>query len=87
MRKFTAKGDATKNVVFPGIAAWLARNNVTVNGLAIRMGYKQGACAPVYYDLNGTHEPTLGMINKILAVTGMTFEEAFARKEEPDAHT
>lgn len=54
MRKFTAKGDAAKNVVFPGIAAWLARNNVTVNGLAIRMGLNR-ALALRYTAISTAH--------------------------------
>lgn len=82
MLKHTTKGAATRKVVFPGIAAWLARNNMTINGLARRMGYEQGACAPVYYTLCGVHDPTLHMVKKILAATGMTFEEAFGGVED-----
>ena len=77
MRKNTAKGSAVNSVVYPGIAAWLDRNNVTVCGLAKRMGcdYRMQAC--VYKALAGKTMPNLRMVLKLLDATGMTFEEAF----------
>lgn len=81
------KNNVTNRVVFPGIAAWLRENNVTVSGLASMMGYAANHQAGVYEAMCGRNNPSLKTIEKILAATGMTFEEAFARKEEPDAHT
>lgn len=85
MRKYTAKGEATKSVVFPGIAAWLARNNMTVHALALIMGYQPSAAAAVYHCLYGNVEPSMRTIRKILAATGMTFEEAFGGVEDAEA--
>lgn len=85
MRKYTTKGAAAKRVVYPGIAAWLARKKMTVGDLARLMGYEKGMTAPLYYNLYGQHEPNLHTIRKILAATGMTFEEAFGGDENAEA--
>ena len=81
MIKNSTKGDAITRVVYPGLAAWLARNNTTVHALALSMGYQQNAAAAVYNCICGKVEPSMRMIRKILAATGMTFEEAFGRDD------
>lgn len=81
MKKSAAKGSAVNSVVYPGVAAWLDRNNVTVCGLAKRMGYDYRMQAGVYKALAGKAMPNLRMVLKLLDATGMTFEEAFGGAE------
>ena len=80
------KGAVAKfdRMVFPNLARLIRDGHVSVRRLAMdsKMTYSN-----MYKLLIGVHEPRLHTIENILAATGMTFEEAFARKEEPDAHT
>lgn len=80
------KGAVAKldRIVFPNLARLIRDGHVSVRRLAMdsKMTYSN-----MHKLLIGVHEPRLHTVENILAATGMTFEEAFARKEEPDAHT
>lgn len=80
------KGPAAKSdsMVFPNLAKLIRDGHVSMRRLATE---SKMSPANMYQLLIGVHEPRLRTIEKILAATGMTFEEAFARKDEPDAHT
>ena len=80
------KGAAAKydRMVFPNLAKLILDGHVSMRRLAMESKITPANMSKL---LIGMHEPRLTTIEKILAATGMTFEEAFARKEEPDAHT
>lgn len=80
------KGAAAKydRMVFPNLAKLFLDGHVSLRRLAMESKMSPACMSKL---LIGMHEPRLTTIEKILAATGMTFEEAFARKEEPDAHT
>ena len=61
-------------MVFPGIANWLRKNRVTVNGLADKTGLY---ISQLSQTLHGRSNPTKRTIDAILIATGMTYEEAF----------
>lgn len=71
-------------MVFPNLAKLIRDGHVSVRRLALESKISPATMSKL---LIGMHEPKLSTIKNILAATGMTFEEAFARKEEPDAHT
>lgn len=64
--------------VYPGIAQWLYENRCTYAKLAELIGAPQ---ASVSRWMNGVHKPNKPTIDKILKVTGMTYEQAFGEEE------
>lgn len=64
--------------VYPGIAQWLYENRCTYAKLAELIGVPQ---ASVSRWMNGVHKPNKPTIDKILKVTGMTYEQAFGEEE------
>lgn len=66
--------------VYPSIDAWLRANNVSVMELARRVEISQQSMSLL---MNGRTLPRKRTIDKILRITGMTYEEAFGdpRKE------
>ena len=65
--------------VYPNIRNWMNRNKVTKSEFVRRLGlcncYDNKARLASY--LRGECDPSKSTIDKILAVTGMTYEEAF----------
>ena len=64
--------------VYPGIGQWLYENRCTYAKLAELIGAPQ---ASVSRWMNGVHKPNKPTIDKILKVTGMTYEQAFGEEE------
>ena len=62
------------NVVYPAIGKYMKDHGLTNRKLALNAGINYVA---LYYVLNGKHEPSKSTIDKILAYTGLTYEEAF----------
>lgn len=60
--------------VYPAIDYWMKRRCLTYKSFADKanIGY-----STVYEMLSGRHLPTKDTIDKVLMVTGMTYEEAF----------
>ena len=69
------------NVVYPGIRSWMARNMVNKTSFSKKLGIDIGRLTRI---LKGVSDVKKSYIDKILAVTGMTYEEAFSEKDEGD---
>lgn len=70
--------------IYPNLRKWLNDNKVGKSELVRRCGY-----ANVYrnknrfdYYLTGRNEPPKRVIDKILMVTGLTYEQAFSAEEK-----
>lgn len=72
-----------KNIVYPGIAKWLAKNNMTIE--ALNKKARLNSFAHLWNILNGVIDPRKKTIDKILAATGLTYEEAFGNAEDVKA--
>lgn len=70
--------------IYPGISAWLRSRHMSLMALSKTLGI---AYCHIYRIVNGRISPTKRYIDKILQVTGMTYEEAFGdpRKESESA--
>ena len=77
LSKPVRKRGYTGKVVYPNILKWLDDHDMTFLDFAIETGLGDNAAANVIY---GRHDPQKHVIDKILELTGMTYEEAF-RKE------
>ena len=64
--------------VYPGICQWLFDNRCTYAKLAELIGAPQ---ASVSRWMNGIYKPNKDIIDKILKVTGLTYEQAFREEE------
>lgn len=60
--------------VFPGIHRWLWKNNTSIRELSARMNVN---VMTLHQWLHGNREIRKSAIDKLLRVTGMTYEEAF----------
>lgn len=68
-------------IIYPGITKWLAVNRSTVKALSEKIG--EGNKEPhLSAILHGKVSPRKTTIDKILAVTGLTYEEAFSTGNE-----
>lgn len=65
---------------YPGIAQWLFDNRINYAKFAGLTGFAQ---ATISRWMNGTHKLSKSAIDKILEVTGMTYEQAFGEPEAP----
>ena len=63
---------------FPTIEAWMEKNGVTQQKLAEKSGFNKRT---VSCYLNGDTPPHYYFILTVLQMSGMTFEEAFGRRE------
>lgn len=63
--------------VFPNLQKWMAVNDCKLYDLADRVGASYNSMSRW---MTGQTDPKLYYIERILEVTGMSFEEAFARK-------
>lgn len=71
-----AKKYKAPKTIYPNIGNWLSKNQMPVATFAEKIGYKKNV---IYSFLNGNCKPSFETIVNILAVTGMTFEEAFQK--------
>lgn len=65
-------------IIFPNIACWMNENRLTYIDIEKATGYR---AVTVRYYLTGTNDARLGFILAFLEYSGMTFEEAFERRE------
>lgn len=68
--------------IYAGIDSWMKFNRVTYSAFNVRLGYNPSANSQTILKrmLMGETEPRKALIDKILKVTGMTYEEAFRRE-------
>lgn len=70
-----------KKIVYPGMTKWLTANKMSVKEFADKIKGTADDKAPytphILMILHGKINPRKTMIDKILAVTGLTYEEAF----------
>lgn len=68
-----------KMCVYPNVRNWLNKNKITKSELIRRMGIRVHANtnAVVGGYLNGSHYPSKQTIDKLLSITGLTYEEFF----------
>lgn len=78
----------TENFTYPNLSKWMRTNDVSMSELWVRMGNKQANSGTTKISKLLKGDASLGLrmsqIKKILQITGMTFEEAFAEKEAPN---
>lgn len=65
-------------IVYPNLAGWMYRNQVSRSELAKLTHFSQSHVAKI---LTGRSSPTFEFILVVLRTTGMTFEEAFSEKK------
>lgn len=70
--------DVRERCVYSGLGQWLFDNRCTYAKLAKLIGVPQ---ASVSRWMSGVHIPNKLTIDKILKVTGMTYEQAFGKEE------
>jgi hypothetical protein len=77
-----------ENMLYPNIAKWLKENDVSIKELNVKMGHRSTNSEILKLNklLHGinTFGMRMGDIKKILDITGMTFEEAFAEERSTD---
>ncbi len=67
--------DVSGRYIYQGIALWMQRTQTTLGGLAEQIGMSETALLRI---LKGyTPSPGKHAIDRLLAVTGLTYEEAF----------
>lgn len=74
----------TRKVVYPAIRDWMNENRITQTQFNNMTGYGEYYSAketPLRRCLLGGDRVSIELIKKILEVTGLTFEEAFARED------
>ena len=69
------------SIVYPGLLAWMNDNKVSKRALMGSMGMQPGGFAHIKNYLNGNKRLTMPLINKLIAVTGLTYEQLFLAKE------
>ena len=80
---FNMRESRYSKIIYPGIRSWMIENNVTVQELNRRMRPEKRTKGNngLFEKLRGEREITPEEIERLLRVTGLTFEEAFGRKE------
>lgn len=63
-----------KHIVYPAIEKYMKDHGLSNRKLALNAGMNYVA---LYYVLTGQHEPSKTTIDKILAYTGLKYEDAF----------
>lgn len=76
-----------ESVVYPNLRRWMNDNKITKAEFVRRMGKvpRSETLAPLSDWLRGDYYPSKKNIDKMLAVTGLTYEELFATEEEQRA--
>lgn len=77
-------GRRLENAIYPGLVKWLADNNKTVTDFNVMVCGKKNQQMSLI--LHGTTMPNKRTIDKILAITGLTYEEAFRTAEDVKAN-
>lgn len=72
------RGDGVR-VVYPNLLKWLDDHGMSFMDFSIETGLGDNAAANIIY---GRHDPKKWVIDKVLALTGMTYEEAFRRESD-----
>lgn len=69
--------------IYPAIDSWMKYTHTTYTGLCETLGYSCSASAQVNLKrvLMGQNEPRKTVIDAILSVTGLTYEEAFKERK------
>lgn len=70
-----------KGWVYPGLEAWMHENRVTLRAMADMCGVQY---ATMHRWITGKISMTKRNIDKILSVTGLTYEEAFGDPRKTD---
>ena len=67
--------DISQKIVYPGLKQYLVENKMSVRKLSFLIGTQYQTALNA---LCGKSKPGMDVINKILQVTGLTYEEAFS---------
>lgn len=78
------RGRKAKGIIYPYIEKWMQVNNVSIAELNRRMFGNNNP--HMFMILHGKIMPNKVTIDKILAETGLTYEEAFRTAEDVNAH-
>lgn len=68
------RGFGADNVIFPAVRMWMRTNRITYKEIADKAGYRSNA---IVKSLTGFQPPNKYVIDAILQMSGMTYEEAF----------
>lgn len=75
----------TENLKYPNLSKWMRDNDVSMGELWVKMGNKPANSGTTKISRLLKGDASLGLrmdqIKKILEITGMTFEEAFAEED------
>ena len=67
--------------IYPGLKTWFITSGTSAHRMHKEVGIGKGV-TPLYNRLSGEQQFTLQEIKRILAYTGLTFEEAFGEEDE-----
>lgn len=70
------RGRRTTDIIYPGIAKWVAKKGITLEKFSEMVGV--GSASHLSAILHGRYNTSKATIDKILATTGLTYEEAFS---------
>lgn len=72
-----------KGCIYPNIRKWMNDNRISVSEIARRMGLipHSSTCERIRGYLTGANDPNKFTIDRILAITNLTYEQAFYREE------
>lgn len=68
------RGFGADSVIFPAVRLWMRANRITYKAIADKAGYRSNA---IVKSLTGFQPPNKYVIDAILQMSGMTYEEAF----------
>ena len=73
-----------EHCIYPNLRAWMNKNRCSRAELARRMGYSSEPCSSLRLGdyMMGRFAPRKPMIDKMLEVTGMTYEKLFALEDD-----
>lgn len=69
------KSFVAERVIFPSVKMWMRNNEITYKDIAEKAGYRSNVIVKA---LTGFQPPNKYIIDAILQMSGMTYEEAFA---------
>lgn len=77
------KNYTAERCVYPNLRQWLNDNKITINEFARRMGLAQGggSSSRIIGYFNGRNYPQKETIDKMIEVTGLSYEEMFYRED------
>lgn len=68
-----------KNYVYSNIENWMYENDINQEDIAKECGCCQNNVSAI---LTGKYKPSFDFVSAVLRMSGMTFEEAFQRRED-----